>query len=121
MRLTLHDAVVTALKQNPQTKIAALQAAEAAQTQNIARSQLLPQVQLAVGETRSRENLDALLAGRFPGFRNTSARLTCSRRARNSRFQSLTCPSGNPGRRQIRYCRSQGSGAEFLANKSHCS
>lgn len=68
VRLTLHDAVVAALKQNPQTKIAALQAAEVAQTQNIARAQLLPQVQLAVGETRSRENLDALFGKPFPGF-----------------------------------------------------
>jgi len=68
VRLTLHDSVVTALKQNPQTKIAALQAAEAAQTQNITRSQLLPQAQLAISETRLRENLEALFGRPFPGF-----------------------------------------------------
>jgi outer membrane protein len=68
VRLTLHDAVVTALKQNPQTKIVALQAAEAAQTQNLARAQLLPQAQFGVNEERMRENLEALFGRPFPGL-----------------------------------------------------
>ena len=43
LRLTLHEAVATALKENPQVQIATLSFAESQQDNSIARSALLPQ------------------------------------------------------------------------------
>lgn len=68
LRLTMHDAVALALKQSPQTAIAALQTKSVAQDQILARAALLPQADFAVGETRQRENLEALFGQPFPGL-----------------------------------------------------
>lgn len=68
VRLTLHDAVVLVLKQNPQVQIGILQAAEAKQNQNIARADLLPQAQLDTSVTAVRANLVTNFGERFPGL-----------------------------------------------------
>ena len=70
IQLTLHDAVVLALKQNPQVQIGVLQAAQAKQDQNIARSDLLPQAQLNVSDSVNRANLETAFGRPFPGFAN---------------------------------------------------
>jgi hypothetical protein len=59
LRLTLHDEVEMALKQNPQVQIANLNVAAGQENQTIARSALLPQANLAVSEAVQRGNLDA--------------------------------------------------------------
>lgn len=64
----MHDAVVMALKQNPQTVIAALDAKSRAQDQILARAALLPETHLAISEARQRENLEALFGSPFPGL-----------------------------------------------------
>ncbi len=68
LRLTLKDAVVLALKQNPQVQIANLNTATAQEETNIARAGLLPQVGLNSGERVQRINMQALLGRPFPGF-----------------------------------------------------
>ena len=68
LRLTLHDAVEMALKQNPQVQIANLNVAVSQENQTIARSALLPQANLAVSEAVQRENLEAFLGMRVAGF-----------------------------------------------------
>jgi outer membrane protein len=68
LRLTLREAVELALKQNPQVQIANLNTAVTQESQLIARSALLPQVNLAVSQTIMRENLDAFLGTNIPGF-----------------------------------------------------
>jgi outer membrane protein len=68
LRLTLHDAVEMALKQNPQVQIANLNTAVTQENQIIARSALLPQANLAVSEAVMRENLVAFLGMKVPGF-----------------------------------------------------
>ena len=68
LRLSMHDAVVLALKQSPQTLIASLQARSVAQDQILARAALLPEAQFAATETRQRENLEALFGQPFPGL-----------------------------------------------------
>jgi len=68
VQLTLHDAVVLALKQNPQVQIGVLQTAQAKQDQNIARADLLPQAQLNVSDAVERANLETALGTKFPGF-----------------------------------------------------
>lgn len=68
LRLTMHDAVALALKQNPQTVIAALQSKSVAQDQILARAALMPQASFAITETRQRQNLEALFGQRFPGL-----------------------------------------------------
>jgi outer membrane protein TolC len=68
LRLTLRDAVEMALKQNPQVQVANLNVAVTQENQTIARSALLPQVNLAVSEKVQRENLEAFLGMRVKGF-----------------------------------------------------
>jgi len=67
-QLTLHDAVVMVLKQNPQVQIGILETAEAKQNQNIARAAFLPQAQLNSNISAMRENIEALFGARFPGL-----------------------------------------------------
>jgi len=68
LRLTLHEAVEMALKQNPQVQIANLNIAVTQENQIVARSALLPQANLAVSEAVQRENLEAFLGTKIPGF-----------------------------------------------------
>lgn len=68
LKLTLHDAVEMALKQNPQVQIANLSIAESLENQNIARSGLLPQVNLEASQVVRRANLQALFGSAVPGF-----------------------------------------------------
>ncbi len=68
LRLTLRDAVVMALKQNPQVQIANLNIAVTQENQIVARSALLPQANLAVSEMVQRDNLEAFLGMRIQGF-----------------------------------------------------
>jgi len=68
LRLTLHDAVEMALKQNPQVQVANLNVAVSQESQVVARSALLPQVNLAVTEQVQRVNLEAFLGMSVRGF-----------------------------------------------------
>jgi outer membrane protein len=68
LRVTLHDAVQLALRQNPQVQIANLDLAESQQDQAISRAALLPQASLSASERVSRINLDAFIGRSFPGF-----------------------------------------------------
>jgi len=68
LRLTLHDAVTIALKQNPQVQVANLNVAVSQENQTIARSALLPQANLAVSEAVQRVNLEAFLGMHVAGF-----------------------------------------------------
>jgi outer membrane protein len=68
LRLTLHEAVVLALKQSPQVQIANLNIAVTQENQIVARSALLPQANLAVSESVQRDNLEAFLGMRVRGF-----------------------------------------------------
>jgi outer membrane protein TolC len=68
LRLTLHDAVQMALKQNPQVQIANLNTAVTQENQIVARSALLPQANLAVSEAVQRVNLEAFLGMKVAGF-----------------------------------------------------
>ena len=68
LKLTLHDAVQMALKQNPQVQIANLNIVESLENQGIARSGLLPQANLNGSEAIHRENIAALFGSRFPGL-----------------------------------------------------
>ncbi|HLK20835.1 MAG TPA: TolC family protein [Bryobacteraceae bacterium] len=69
LRLTLHDAVQMALKQNPQVQIANLNIAQSQENQNSARSGLLPQVNFQGSESVHRINLAAfgIKSAQFPG------------------------------------------------------
>ena len=66
LKLTLREALGIALKQNPQVQIAVLNLAQTGQDQNIARSALLPQAQLAVTDLVRRDNLEARICVRIP-------------------------------------------------------
>jgi len=66
LKLTLDKAVGLALKQNPTAQIAVLQAAQAAQDQNIARANLLPQASFGVSDSIRRINLQEQLGGALP-------------------------------------------------------
>ncbi len=68
LRLTLHDAVTTALKENPQVQIATLSFAESQDDKSIARSALLPQAGLEVFDRAIRANLYAEFGSKFPGI-----------------------------------------------------
>jgi outer membrane protein len=68
LRLTLHDAVATALKENPQVQIATLNFAESQADNSIARSALLPQAGLEVFDRAIRANLYAEFGSKFPGI-----------------------------------------------------
>jgi outer membrane protein len=73
LRLTLDQAVGLALKQNPTAQIAILQAAQSEQDKNIARADLLPQVNAKISDEAQKVNLLAEFGGRspFPGFPKT--------------------------------------------------
>jgi outer membrane protein TolC len=73
LRLTLDQAVGLALKQNPTAQIAILQAAQSVQDKNIARADLLPQVNAKISDEAQKVNLLAEFGGRspFPGFPKT--------------------------------------------------
>ena len=68
LKLTLDKAVGLALKQNPTAQIAVLQAAEAVQDKNIARSGLLPQADLQTYDAVRRSNIEAQFGAQIPGF-----------------------------------------------------
>lgn len=68
LRLSLRDAIVLALKQNPQVQIANLNVAQSEQDHAIARSSLLPQAGLEVYDNVQRFNLHALFGSPFPGL-----------------------------------------------------
>jgi outer membrane protein len=68
LRLTLRDAVATALKENPQVQIATLGFAESQQDTSEARSSLLPQVGVEALDRAERFNLYAQFGSRFPGI-----------------------------------------------------
>ena len=66
LRLTLHDAVATALKENPQVQIAILHFAESQEDTSVARSALLPQAGVEVFDHAIRLNLWAEFGKPFP-------------------------------------------------------
>src|ERR1035438_10145589 len=68
LKLTLKDAVVLALKQNPQVILANLQVSQSQQDRLLARSALLPQVSANVSEAVNRLNLQAAIGLTIPGF-----------------------------------------------------
>jgi len=68
LRLTLHDAVVLALRQNPQVILANLNVAQSTQDTRVARSGLLPQIGAMAGESVQRANIDTLFGRPFPGI-----------------------------------------------------
>lgn len=68
LRLTLRDAVATALKENPQVQIATLHFAESQEDTSIARSALLPQAGVEVFDRAMRLNLYAEFGSKFPGI-----------------------------------------------------
>ena len=70
LRLTLDQAVGLALKQNPTAQIAILTAAQSEQDKNIARAELLPQVNARISDEAQKVNLLAQFGGKtpFPGF-----------------------------------------------------
>ncbi len=68
LKLTLHDAVQLALKQNPQVILANLGVLQSEQDRNIARSALLPHVNGSAAEVVNRVNLETAIGFRFPGF-----------------------------------------------------
>ena len=66
LKLTLRDAVQIALRQNPQVQIANLNIAESQENQDIARSALLPQIDLTGSESVHRQNLAGAFGKRVP-------------------------------------------------------
>jgi outer membrane protein TolC/ABC-type transporter Mla MlaB component len=68
MRLTLHDAVTAALKENPQVQIATLSFAESQEDKSVARSALLPQASLEVFDRAMRFNIYSEFGSKFPGI-----------------------------------------------------
>jgi outer membrane protein TolC len=68
LKLSLHDAVQLALKQNPQVILANLGVQQSQQDRDIARSALLPQANAAASEFVNRVNLESAIGFRFPGF-----------------------------------------------------
>src|SRR6266403_1534527 len=73
LKLTLDQAVGLALKQNPTAQIAILTAAQSEQDKNIARADLLPQVNATISDEAQKVNLLAQFGGKtpFPGFPKT--------------------------------------------------
>src|SRR5438045_602375 len=70
LRLTLDQAVATALKQNTTARVAVLTATQSEQDQKIALSQLLPQAEFGLSEEWQRVNILAQFGGTriFPGL-----------------------------------------------------
>ena len=73
LKLTLDQAVSLALKQNTTAQIAILTAAQSEQDKNIARADLLPQLDARVSDEAQKVNLLAQFGGKtpFPGFPKT--------------------------------------------------
>jgi outer membrane protein len=69
LRLSLHDAVSTALKENSQVQISALNFAQSQQDKSIARSALLPQAGVEVVDRAQRFNIYAQFGSKFSGLR----------------------------------------------------
>jgi outer membrane protein len=67
LRLTLEQAVVLAVKQNPTEQIGLITAAEAVQDKNVARAALLPQADMKVADSWNRVNLRAEFGGKSLG------------------------------------------------------
>jgi outer membrane protein len=68
LRLTLHEAVSMALRQNPQVAIANLNLVESQEGRTIAHSALLPNASLHASQSVDRGNLAAVLGRTIPGF-----------------------------------------------------
>lgn len=68
LKLTLRAAVDLALKENPQVVIANLNIMQTLENQNVARSGLLPQVNLEASQAVRRANIQALFGSAVPGF-----------------------------------------------------
>ena len=68
LKLTLHDAVALALRQNPQVILANLNVAQSTEDSRIARSGLLPQAGGRISEMVQRLNVDTLFGQPFPGI-----------------------------------------------------
>ncbi|HXY26030.1 MAG TPA: TolC family protein [Candidatus Acidoferrum sp.] len=70
LRLTLDQAVALSIKQNPTAQIAVLTAAQSEQDKNIARADLLPQLNASVSDEAQKINLRAEFGGvpAFPGL-----------------------------------------------------
>jgi outer membrane protein len=64
LKLTLEQAVVLAIRQNPTQQIAVLNAAESVQDKNITLAQLLPQADLRVADSANRQNLQSFFGGK---------------------------------------------------------
>jgi len=73
LKLTLDQAVSLALRQNTTAQIAILAAAQSEQDKNIARADLLPQLDARVSDEAQKVNLLAQFGGKtpFPGFPKT--------------------------------------------------
>src|SRR5438132_9761859 len=63
LRLTLDQAVALGIKQNPTAQIAILTAAESEQDKNIARADLLPQLNARISDEAQKINLRAEFGG----------------------------------------------------------
>jgi outer membrane protein len=68
LKLTLRDAVQTALRQNPQVILTNIGVSRSEQERLIARSSLLPQVSGNISDSVHRVNLDSAIGFGFPGF-----------------------------------------------------
>lgn len=68
LRLTLHEAVAMALKENPQVQIATLSFAQSQQDTSVARAALLPQAGVEVVDRAVRFNLYSQFGSKFPGI-----------------------------------------------------
>ena len=68
LKLTLHDAVQLALKQNPTVQIAMLNLAESQKQSGIALSELLPEAGFNVSDRAVRANVQANIGLNIPGF-----------------------------------------------------
>lgn len=68
LKLTLHDAVQLALKQNPSVQIAMLNLAESQKQSGIALSELLPEAGFNVSDRAVRANVQANIGLNIPGF-----------------------------------------------------
>jgi outer membrane protein len=68
LKLTLHDAVALALKQNPQVILANLNVEQSSRDVQLARAGLLPQAGATLGESVHRNNIQTAFGASIPGF-----------------------------------------------------
>ncbi len=68
LRLSLHDAISVALKENPEVQVGAINIAESQQDHAIARSAMIPQAGFDVQDRAERFNLYAQFGSKFPGI-----------------------------------------------------